>query len=79
MEVVDRAESYVVSSVNDGVNLYDKIGRESEVLIYDLFGKLVGNENTLPILYQHLVKGTYFITVKEGNHVLRIYKIYLEK
>ncbi|MCB0701252.1 MAG: hypothetical protein KDC55_00960 [Ignavibacteriae bacterium] len=79
MEVVDKAESYVVSSVNDGVNVYDKIGRESEVLIYDLFGKLVGNENTLPILYQHLVKGTYFITVKEGNQVLRIYKIYVEK
>jgi len=79
METIEKAESYVVSSVNEGINVYDKIGRESKVLIYDLFGKLVGNENTLPIMYQHLVKGTYFITVKVGNNVLKIYKIYIEK
>lgn len=79
MERVDKAESYLVSSIDESKNIYDKIGRESKILIYDLFGKLVGNDSTLPILYEHLYKGTYFITVKEGNNIVKIYKIYIEK
>lgn len=79
MELISKAESLVITSVEEGKLLSDNIDTNVELLIYDIYGKIVGNRNTLSIVYEHLNRGTYFINVKNKENVLKIYKIYIEK
>lgn len=79
MEEMNKGETLVISSVNSIENLKSKFISGKEIAIYDLFGKAVGNTDTVDRIYDNLDSGIYFILDKEGDNILKIIKIFVQK
>jgi hypothetical protein len=75
----ERAKSYAIKSEESSRTMEKLFDKDSEIVIYDLFGKKLGSRYDLPYMYSKLHQGVYFIMEKDNDRVVSITKVYIEK
>lgn len=79
MEKMNRGETLVISSAKNIINMKSKFISGDDIIIYDLFGKVVGDTKSIDKIYENYERGIYFIVDRDEGNVLKIIKILVEK
>lgn len=79
MENMDKGETFVLTSIKSIETLKSKFIFGNDIVIYDLFGKSVGNTNMIDRIYDNLNNGIYFIVDKDKDNILKIIKVFVQK